>query len=331
MSNNTNTLFWVITGAVIVLGVFLLINNSQTESLSNINNKYSGLFEQANASPEIIEYYNHEQNYGALKITNEENFIFDETTGTITGYIGTDTNVVFPYQINGVKVKKIDDMNLWNNYLYSQDCPYILNASPDDYWARDQLDYFIDMGIIKDGQCQTRVLLDSVVIPNCVEELGNGAFNYNRNLKNVILPSSIKKIGTQAFHENQLESIDLSKLKDLTYIGTYAFAYNNISGEVVIPDSVTKMDYYAFGDNNISHATVSKNLDKLPMFTFTNNPNMEYVIFRNDNMELRELINGVDKTFTQDSDFIVYIPQGSKDWYKQFPALNNYKIIEVEE
>ena len=27
MSSNTNTLFWVITGAVVVLGVFLLVNN----------------------------------------------------------------------------------------------------------------------------------------------------------------------------------------------------------------------------------------------------------------------------------------------------------------
>lgn len=32
MSNNTNTLFWVITGAVIVLGVFALVNNTTTVS-----------------------------------------------------------------------------------------------------------------------------------------------------------------------------------------------------------------------------------------------------------------------------------------------------------
>lgn len=41
MSNNTNTLFWVITGAVIVLGVFLLIQTNQDDSLNRINNKFN--------------------------------------------------------------------------------------------------------------------------------------------------------------------------------------------------------------------------------------------------------------------------------------------------
>ncbi len=40
MSHNTNTLFWIITGAVVVLGVFLLINNSQSNSLSRIGNRF---------------------------------------------------------------------------------------------------------------------------------------------------------------------------------------------------------------------------------------------------------------------------------------------------
>ena len=36
MSNNTNTLFWVITGAVIILAVFLLINVSQKKQMRKI-------------------------------------------------------------------------------------------------------------------------------------------------------------------------------------------------------------------------------------------------------------------------------------------------------
>lgn len=41
MSNNTNTLFWIITGAVIVLSAFLLINTSSKNSLTKISNKFS--------------------------------------------------------------------------------------------------------------------------------------------------------------------------------------------------------------------------------------------------------------------------------------------------
>jgi hypothetical protein len=44
MSNNTNTLFWVITGAVIVLTAFLILNVSQNKNLKKINNKFSDLF-----------------------------------------------------------------------------------------------------------------------------------------------------------------------------------------------------------------------------------------------------------------------------------------------
>lgn len=43
MSSNTNTLFWVITGAVIVLAVFLLMSNENNQ-LEGITNKFSSLF-----------------------------------------------------------------------------------------------------------------------------------------------------------------------------------------------------------------------------------------------------------------------------------------------
>jgi len=218
---------------------------------------------------------------------------------------------------------------LWNNSLYYDECKTYITQDPNDEWVQHRLEMLEWEGVLVDGVCQERVLLDSVVIPNTVEEIGNCAFCYNRNLKKITLPNSIKKIGNQAFHENQIESVELSHLKDLTYIGTYAFAYNNISGEIVIPDSVTSMDYYAFGDNNITSAIVSKNLKKLPMFTFINNPNMEHVTFRNSNMEVREKVSGVDKTFGQDSDFIIYVPNGSKSWYSKYPALSDYRILEV--
>ena len=44
MSNNTNTLFWVITGAVIVLGIFTLVLNINSDTVTNITRKMSSLF-----------------------------------------------------------------------------------------------------------------------------------------------------------------------------------------------------------------------------------------------------------------------------------------------
>jgi len=329
LSNNTNTLFWVITGAVIVLSVFLLINTSQSNTISRMNNKFSGIYKKQANAENLKKYYSHEENYQDLEITDESFFTFNTVTGTITGYIGQETNVVFPFEINGVKVRQIGDMELWNNYLYSQDCERFNQMENPDSMIQDQLDRYEEMGIYKDGQCQKRVLLDSVVIPNTVTTIGRYAFLYNRNLKSINLPESISKIDNQSFQNNAIESLKLDHLTNLTYIGSYAFSGNQLKGEIIIPDSVSSMDYHAFSNNNLTSAVVSNKLKLLPMFTFYNNPNMESVTFRSSSMKIRELIDGVDKTFNQDNDFIIYVPQGSKQWYQSFPAISQYNIMEV--
>ena len=325
MSSNTNTLFWVITGAVIVLGVFALINTSQNDTLSKVDNEFSELYNNAKAGPELIKYYNHEPNYGSLKITDESLFDFDETTGTITGYKGTERNVVFPATINGVEVKKIGNMNLWNNSLYYEECLTFINEDPNDFFVQERLRMLEDEGILVDGVCQERVLLDSVVIPNTVKEIGSCAFCYNQNLKKVTLPNSIEKISVQAFYENQLESIDLSNLDKLNYISTLAFANNNISGEVIIPDSVNKVESNAFSDNNITSAIISKNIEEFSLYTFKKNPNMISLMFKNDSMKIRDSLDIDDLNV---NDFAIYVPVGSKSWYQGFSSLANYNILE---
>ena len=43
MSSNTNTLFWVITGAVIVLAIFSLVNLNK-DNINNITSKFDNYF-----------------------------------------------------------------------------------------------------------------------------------------------------------------------------------------------------------------------------------------------------------------------------------------------
>ena len=68
MSSNTNTLFWVITGAVIVLSLFLLIN-SQNNNLFSINNTFSSVIDSdGNINNELIN--NLESKNNIIKDTN---------------------------------------------------------------------------------------------------------------------------------------------------------------------------------------------------------------------------------------------------------------------
>lgn len=49
MSNNTNTLFWVIAGAVIILSIFLLVNSSSNDTIGGINSKFSEIYDNQNS------------------------------------------------------------------------------------------------------------------------------------------------------------------------------------------------------------------------------------------------------------------------------------------
>lgn len=53
MSNNTNTLFWVITGAVIVLAGFMFVNSLNDGAITNITHKFSSLW----TNEELDDYY----------------------------------------------------------------------------------------------------------------------------------------------------------------------------------------------------------------------------------------------------------------------------------
>lgn len=94
-------------------------------------------------------------------IDDENAFVFDEATQTITGYRGSRTDVVIPAEINGVAVKRIGKGAF-------------------------------------DGTGKSSGKLTSVVIPEGVEEIGEEAFKVN-SLIGITLPSTLKTIGKGAF------------------------------------------------------------------------------------------------------------------------------------
>lgn len=95
-------------------------------------------------------------------------FIFDSSTGTITGYCGSEFegNLVIPSSIGGVTVKSIGNES------------------------------FMCCGF------------SSVTIPDTVTTIGENAFNLSFNLESVSIPKSVTTIGSMAFADCQnLESI----------------------------------------------------------------------------------------------------------------------------
>lgn len=44
MSENTNSLFWIITGAVVVIAIYVLIDANIAGTITNIFDHFNGLF-----------------------------------------------------------------------------------------------------------------------------------------------------------------------------------------------------------------------------------------------------------------------------------------------
>lgn len=102
----------------------------------------------------------------------------------------------------------------------------ILEVEPTDPDAEKMYD---DLQTLKYMEIKNGVLVkysgeaETVVIPNCVTDIGDWIFRFHRELKHIHIPDSVKHIGTEAFSGTGLQ-------------------------EVIIPDSVTLIGSRAFHD-----------------------------------------------------------------------------------
>lgn len=65
---------------------------------------------------------------------------------------------------------------------------------------------------------------DTLIIPDGVTEIGDGAFMSNTTIQTIVFPTSLQKIGNDAFRDSALTTADLSACKALTVISNSAFA-----------------------------------------------------------------------------------------------------------
>ena len=153
----------------------------------------------------------------------------DTMTAIITDYIGTDTDVVIPADINCYKVVAIDD------YAFNHE-------SMDDFNIID-------------------VELQSVTLPDSLVKIGKYAFNSN-GLVEISFPDNVESIGAGSFSNNQIKDVYFSSTSTLTTIGTYAF-YNNKIVDLRLPDQITSLGSGTFASNLINTLDLPQLLNKL--------------------------------------------------------------------
>ena len=153
-------------------------------------------------------------------------FYFDETTGTITKYVESDTVVVIPSKINGVTVETIGHAAFEKSAVTSVTIPDSVTAILDRAFAN----------------C---FQLTNISIPNSVTSIGFSAFEHCTSLKSITLPSSLRNISMFLFHNcSQLTTIQIPD--SVLSIQDYAFGNCTSLETIHIPVSVTSIGNRAF-------------------------------------------------------------------------------------
>lgn len=224
-------------------------------------------------------------------------FYFDETTGTITKYVESDTVVVIPSKINGVTVETIGHGAFERSAVTSVTIPDSVTAILDRAFAN----------------C---FQLTNISIPNSVTSIDFSAFEHCTSLKSITLPSSLRNISMFLFHNcSQLTTIQIPD--SVLSIQDYAFG-NCISLETIhIPVSVTSIGVYAF-NGCPSSMTVTYSGSKTLWDSMTGNLNIPLVCNK---LQATFNPNNGDPTVTEfidndkNSKFTELVPEPTKENY----------------
>lgn len=174
-------------------------------------------------------------------------FYFDETTGTITGYVESDTVVVIPSKINGFTVETIGHAAFERSAVTSVTIPDSVTA-------------------IHDGAFANCSQLTNISIPNSVTSIGFSAFEHCTSLKSITLPSSLRSISEALFFCcSQLTTIHIPD--SVPSIQSYAFYHCGNLETIHIPVSVTSIGVYAFdgcpNSMTVTYSGSKKQWDKI--------------------------------------------------------------------
>ncbi len=201
-------------------------------------------------------------------------FTFDTTTGYITGYNGSDKDVVIPSDIAGYTIKGIKEGCFKDKEITSIVIPDTVTEIEKNVFAGcshlKEINMSNKITAIGESAFEGCSAIKKVEIPYSVETVGANAFKNCTSLKKVIIPYSVTSIGTGVFsgctslvsvvyqaQEAQLPesfcsgciSLAYFQIPDhITVIGESAFAGCKSLQSVSFPDSVDEIGHYAYKD-----------------------------------------------------------------------------------
>ncbi|GEM_PF-1383262 len=181
-----------------------------------------------------------------------------DTTAAITGYTGTDTELVIPSTIAGKPVTRIGSNAFIDNTT-------ITSVTIPDSVLR-----------IESSAFQNSMVL-TIDLGDGLTYIGQNAFNGSK-LANVTIPDSVTQIDNNAFANNRnLTSVTING-NNLLSLGDGAFSITSLS-TIRIPTSLSAIPSWAFNDTSLNSLTIPANITSVGYYAFGNNFYLNSVIF----------------------------------------------------
>ncbi len=270
---NTNTIVFNANG-----GSGTMANQGmKTDSTGNLN---KCLFTRENftfvgwaTTPTGAKVYNDQQSYqmgtsstvtlyAVWKAKVTEGLVFTEVDDgySVTGYTGTDTDVVIPQTYNGKAVTSIGDYAFrGKNNITSVEIPNSVTS----------------IGLGAFSNCTG---LTSVTFPDSVKRIESAAFCYCSNISTITFGSGIEYIGDAAFVSSALDRVNVTNLTKWCSINK-GFELNDsgisdiyVNGklltELVIPEGVTTIGYGAFAYSSITSVVIPNSVTTIESGAF---------------------------------------------------------------
>ena len=189
--------------------------------------------------------------------------LLDDGTVEISKYVGNDSDVTIPEEIDGKKVTSIGE--------WAFDCCTEITT----------VNISNGVIIIKEGAFSYCENLKSIIIPNTVTEIGYSIFSQCENLTNVMISNGIEWIPNNAFYRcKKLANISIPA--GVTEIDSGAFSECESLASISIPDSVINIFSGAFENClNLTDITIPKNVATIGWNAFKNCSNLSNIRFLN--------------------------------------------------
>lgn len=264
---------------------------------------------------------------------------------TITGYTGTDTNVVIPSKIEGCRVTGIGDKAFYkhgsltsifipNSVTSIGELAFFSCRNLSSICIPDSVTFIGELAFSSSGLTNISLPnsittieayifdncheLTGISIPNTVTSIGERAFHACKSLSSISIPNSVTSIGRSAFGlcENL---ISISIPNSVISIGDYAFDDCESLTSITIPDSVTTIGSGAFGYCiSLTSITIPDSVTSIGFLTFDGCSNLTIYGVKGSSAETYAYDNKIP--------FKVYVPSTTEsalptDYYK---IINTY-------